>query len=123
MNVKTAGLRILLTNNTLGPRAGSEMYVRDLAVALMLPHPRIRSDYRHRNNRQFLHVQHPRAPLRHLVAEPRRNDRDLDLVPHPLIQNRAENNVRVLMRLHPPISTSASETVRMFPLRHVLALL
>ena len=35
MNVKTAGLRILLTNNTLGPRAGSELYVRDLAVALM----------------------------------------------------------------------------------------
>jgi hypothetical protein len=35
MNVKTAGLRILLTNNTLGPRAGSEMYVRDLAVALL----------------------------------------------------------------------------------------
>ena len=29
------GLRILITNNTLGNRAGSELYVRDLAVALL----------------------------------------------------------------------------------------
>lgn len=29
------GLRILITNNTLGTRAGSELYVRDLAIALM----------------------------------------------------------------------------------------
>lgn len=28
-------MRILITNNTLGARAGSEMYVRDLALALM----------------------------------------------------------------------------------------
>lgn len=28
-------MRILITNNTLGPRAGSELYVRDLALALM----------------------------------------------------------------------------------------
>lgn len=27
--------RVLITNNTLGPRAGSEMYVRDVAVALL----------------------------------------------------------------------------------------
>jgi len=31
----SSGLRVLLTNNTLGTRAGSEMYVRDLAIALM----------------------------------------------------------------------------------------
>ncbi|MGH9753251.1 MAG: glycosyltransferase [Blastocatellia bacterium] len=30
-----SGLRILITNNTLGPRAGTELYVRDLATALM----------------------------------------------------------------------------------------
>ncbi|MES2877609.1 MAG: glycosyltransferase family 4 protein [Pseudomonadota bacterium] len=31
----THGLRILITNNTLGGRAGSELYVRDLALALL----------------------------------------------------------------------------------------
>lgn len=30
-----SGLRILLTNNTLGARAGSELFVRDLAISLM----------------------------------------------------------------------------------------
>jgi len=30
-----SGLRILITNNTLAGRAGSELYVRDLAIALM----------------------------------------------------------------------------------------
>ena len=30
-----AGTRILITNNTLANRAGSELYARDLAVALM----------------------------------------------------------------------------------------
>ena len=33
--MKTAGLRILITNNSLGSRAGSELYVRDLALALV----------------------------------------------------------------------------------------
>ncbi len=33
--MKSAGLRILLTNNTLAARHGSELYVRDLALALM----------------------------------------------------------------------------------------
>lgn len=28
-------MRILLTNNTLGLRAGSELYVRDVALALL----------------------------------------------------------------------------------------
>ena len=32
---KQSGLRILITNNTLASRAGSELYVRDLAIALM----------------------------------------------------------------------------------------
>lgn len=31
----TTGLRILITNNALAARAGSELYVRDLAIALM----------------------------------------------------------------------------------------
>lgn len=30
-----SGLRVLITNNSLGPRAGSELYVRDLALALL----------------------------------------------------------------------------------------
>jgi hypothetical protein len=29
-----AGLTVLITNNTLAPRAGTEMYVRDLALGL-----------------------------------------------------------------------------------------
>ena len=33
--MRRASLRILLTNNTLGARGGSELYVRDLALALM----------------------------------------------------------------------------------------
>jgi glycosyltransferase involved in cell wall biosynthesis len=33
--VRRASLRILITNNTLGRRYGSELYVRDLALALM----------------------------------------------------------------------------------------
>jgi hypothetical protein len=32
---KRTGLRVLITNNTLAVRAGTEMYVRDLALALM----------------------------------------------------------------------------------------
>ena len=31
----TAGLRILITNNTLGNRAGTELYVRDIATSLL----------------------------------------------------------------------------------------
>ena len=34
-NSLPSSLRILLTNNTLASRAGSEMYIRDLAIALM----------------------------------------------------------------------------------------
>ena len=30
-----SGLRILITNNTLDARAGSELYVRDIATALL----------------------------------------------------------------------------------------
>lgn len=33
--MSTGGLRILITNNTLGDRAGSELYVRDLALGLL----------------------------------------------------------------------------------------
>lgn len=33
--MSTDGLRILITNNTLGSRAGSELFVRDLAIGLM----------------------------------------------------------------------------------------
>jgi len=32
---RSTGLRILITNNTLDARAGSELYVRDLAISLM----------------------------------------------------------------------------------------
>lgn len=31
----TVGMRVLITNNTLAGRAGSELYVRDLALALL----------------------------------------------------------------------------------------
>src|SRR4051812_7135144 len=30
-----AGLRVLIANHTLGPRAGSELYARDVALALL----------------------------------------------------------------------------------------
>ena len=30
-----SGLRVLITNSSLGPRTGSELYVRDLALALL----------------------------------------------------------------------------------------
>ena len=57
-----------------------------------------RSRRRERTGRLLLGIQHALTPLRHLPAKARGDDGNLDLFAHLLVQHRAKNDVRVLMR-------------------------